>query len=118
MGLTHRKIVILLAGLAVAASLAFAAPAQAASACRVSDFRNPDGTLDVTSYLACVQAETLALTGGTSSGTGQTASGALPITGTDSGQLVGLAIILVVLGATATLATRKFRVDAISVTDN
>jgi LPXTG-motif cell wall-anchored protein len=99
------------AGVAVAMALlvlgamAFSAsPASADARCRLSDFRNADGTLDTTSYLACVAAANGTNTAGTT-----TATGTLPTTGSDSGQMLGLATVLIVLGVGATVGAKKFR---------
>ena len=89
--------------LALGAIAFSASPANASAACRLSDFRNADGTLDTTSYLACVAAEN-----GTSGGA-TTSTGTLPTTGSDSGQMLGLAAVLIVLGVGATAGARKFR---------
>jgi len=56
----HRAIVIALfvtalVGAVIALSAVGASPASAQSSCDISQFKNPDGTLDTTGYLACVQ---------------------------------------------------------------
>ena len=72
--------------------------AHADARCPLSDFRNADGSLDTTAYLACVQ------------GTGGSQGGNLPRTGSsDTGQLVGLGAALVVLGGAAVYGSRRFR---------
>jgi len=93
-----------MAFLALGAMAFTAAPAGASAACRISDYRNADGTLDTTSYLACVAAEN-----GRNGGGATTTSGTLPTTGSDSGQMLGLAAVLIVLGVGATVGARKFR---------
>jgi len=82
-----------MAFLALGAMAFTAAPAGASAACRISDYRNADGTLDTTSY----------------GGGATTTSGTLPTTGSDSGQMLGLAAVLIVLGVGATVGARKFR---------
>ena len=98
--------VVVAMALLVLGAIAFSAtPANASAACRLSDYRNADGTLDTTSYLACVAAEN-----GTNGTVGSTTtSGTLPTTGSDSGQMLGLAAVLIVLGVGATVGARKFR---------
>ena len=95
-----------MAVLALGAIAFSATPANASAACRLSDFRNADGTLDTTSYLACVAAEN-----GTAGGGATTTTGTLPTTGSDSGQMLGLAAVLIVLGVGATAGARKFRTN-------
>ena len=100
----RRTITLFAMALALAAvlMLSFAmSSSQAAHAdarCPISDFRNADGSLDTTAYLACVQ------------GTSGNQSGNLPRTGSsDTGQLVGLGAALVVLGGAAVYGSRRFR---------
>ena len=89
--------VALAAVLFLSFALTSSSQAHADARCPLSDFRNPDGSLDTTAYLACVQ------------GTGST-SGNLPRTGSsDTGQLVGLGAALVVLGGAAVYGSRRFR---------
>jgi hypothetical protein len=104
-------------GLFIATFAAMASPASAqASNCRISDFRNPDGTLDITSYLACIRNAT-GNNGGTTGGT-NTGTGNLPGTGSDTGQLIGLGTVLVVLGAAATFGSRSLRTANASADDS
>ncbi|GIU84152.1 MAG: hypothetical protein KatS3mg008_0927 [Acidimicrobiales bacterium] len=80
----------------------FATPAGAqATTCRISDFRRPDGTLDIQAYLACVAAA--------SGQRGQPIQegGGLPATGSETGQLLALGIALVLLGAGAKIGSSK-----------
>ncbi len=84
-----------------------AGTAHADARCPLGNFRNPDGSLDVTAYLACVN--------GTTASNGE---GNLPRTGSsDTGQLVGLGAALVVLGGAAVYGSRKFRSHEAPPTD-
>ncbi len=86
-----------LGGLGVVATT----PAGASAACRISDFRNEDGTLDTVSYLACVAPQ--------QGDPGPPPSETLPVTGSDASQLLGLAGVLVVLGVGASIGSRRLR---------
>jgi LPXTG-motif cell wall-anchored protein len=90
--------------------LAGAPSAAASSQCRLSDFRTADGSLDTTSYLACFLSDPPHDPPPTLEGDVHgDVLGTLPVTGSDSAQLLGLAAILVVLGVAATVGSRRLR---------
>ena len=84
--------------------------ASASSRCRLSEFRNADGSLDTTSYLACFVGDGPLDPPPDVQGDVQgDVFGTLPVTGSDGGQLLALGAILVVLGVSATVGSRRLR---------
>ena len=99
-----RRIALILSciALAFAALTLTAGTAGAQSEPDIADYTSEDGTVDFDGYVAALNAF-LAASGG---GTG---SGALPNTGSDSGDMVAVGAGLVLLGGTAVLWARDRR---------
>ena len=87
--------------------LPFAGAASAqADPCDISNFIGTDGSIDLTSYAACVAGA------GDSRGDGAVGGGALARTGSDVGGLVGIGSGLIALGTAAVLGARRQTANA------
>ena len=101
MAKTERRVVRRMLAIPVLAGAFLMSPlvgtASAQAGCDIENFTAPDGSIDLTSYLACVAA----------AGQGQGGGGALPRTGSDVGELVGIGSGLIALGAAAVWGSRR-----------
>jgi hypothetical protein len=80
--------------------------------CDIRNFQTPDGGTDTTGYLACVQGISVtAPDGGTGGG------GTLPVTGSDLGKWVAIAVALMALGGAAVYGSTRARRPAVVKTD-
>ena len=100
-GVRKALLVPVLAFGCLAAPFLGSASAQA-DPCDISNFVAADGTVDFTSYSACVAAAAGGQDGGTASG-----GEALARTGSDVGAMIGIGTGLVALGAVAVVGARR-----------
>jgi hypothetical protein len=70
-----------------------------ADPCAIANFTAADGTIDLTSYLACVA--------GAGAGQGGSGGGALARTGSDVGGMIGVGSGLIALGGVAVVGARR-----------
>ncbi|MGA9279222.1 LPXTG cell wall anchor domain-containing protein [Ilumatobacter sp.] len=80
-----------------------AASAGAAATCDAASFTT-DGVFDTDGYLACLSGG-----GGQVASSGSSSSGVLPVTGSSTLQIVGIALGLLVMGAVAVVVAARNR---------